>query len=131
MRPMAYVKLFGSILASTIWAEKPPIRCVWITMLAMADRDGNVEASVPGLAHFAHVSIDECQRAVRVLAGPDVHSRTKTSEGRRIVPIQGGWRIINYEYYRDKANVEERRAADRARQERKRKRDAERNGGGS
>ena len=122
MAPMAYVKLFGSILASTIWAEPPTIRCVWITMLAMADRDGNVEASVPGLAHFSHVSVEECTKALRTLLGPDAHSRTKTNDGRRVIPIDGGWRIINYEVYRDKANLEERRAADRARQERRRKR---------
>lgn len=123
---MAYVKLFESILASTIWAEPSETRIVWITMLAMADRDGLVQASVPGLAHLARVEVGSCLRALDSLAAPDPHSRTKEHEGRRIKQVDGGWSILNYEVYRDRATVEERREKDRLRQARKRQRDARR-----
>lgn len=36
------IKLFGSIVASTIWREDDKTRLVWITLLALSDRDGFV-----------------------------------------------------------------------------------------
>ena len=45
-----YTKLFNSILASTVWSEPNETRIVWITLLAMADKNGIIEGSVPGLA---------------------------------------------------------------------------------
>ena len=121
---MAYVKLFESILASTIWAEPTDTRIVWVTMLAMADRDGNVQASVPGLAHFARVSEEACKEALASFMRPDKNSRTKTNEGRRIVEVDGGWLVLNYEEYRDRLDYEEKKEKDRLRQQRKRERDA-------
>ena len=121
---MAYVKLFESILASTIWAEPTDTRIVWVTMLAMADRDGNVQASVPGLAHFARVSEGACKEALASFMRPDKNSRTKTNEGRRIVEVDGGWLVLNYEEYRDRLDYEEKKEKDRLRQQRKRERDA-------
>jgi hypothetical protein len=114
---MAYVKLFGSILASTIWRESNETRLVWITMLAMADRDGIVSASVPGLAHMAQVTVPECEAALECLSSEDPYSRTKDHGGRRIAPTEGGWLILNYEHYRDMASAEDKR------QKRKYKRD--------
>jgi hypothetical protein len=46
-----YTKLFSSIVSSTLWREPAATKVVWITMLALADRHGEVEASIPGLAH--------------------------------------------------------------------------------
>ena len=48
-----YAKLFSSITESTVWCEPMPTRIVWITMLAMSDRNGCVCATVPGLANRA------------------------------------------------------------------------------
>ena len=104
-----YTKLFSSILASTIWKQSNPTRIVWITMLAMADKDGVVEASVPGLADMARVSIDDAVEALKNLESPDEWSRTKEHEGRRIEPIDGGWIILNHAKYRNKINADERR----------------------
>ena len=61
-----YTKLFSSILASTIWDEDAPTRLVWITLLAMSDKNRTVEGSIPGLAHQARVSLAELQ--IRILA---------------------------------------------------------------
>lgn len=104
-----YTKLFSSILASTIWREQNHVRLVWITMLAMADKDGVCEASVPGLADLARVPITDCEDALRVLAAPDPYSRTSEHEGRRIEPIDGGWLLLNHAKYREKMNLEDRR----------------------
>lgn len=97
-----YTPLFSSIVASTIWREAKETKIVWITMLAMADARGIVEASVPGLADMAKVSMDECKEAIRVLTSPDEWSRTKDYDGRRIEEVDGGWRILNLAKFRQK-----------------------------
>ena len=96
-----YVKLFGSILHSSIWSADLATRVVWITMLAMADEYGIVHAAVSGLAREANVTEKECRRALRLLASPDKESRSPEAQGRRITAIPGGWRLINYQKYRE------------------------------
>ena len=104
---VGYTKLFSDILASSIWDEPDTVRIVWITMLAMADRDGIVGAAIPGLAHLARVSREDCEKALTILLEPDPHSRTKDQDGRRIEVVDGGWRIINYEKHRERTSPEE------------------------
>ena len=113
-----YTKLFSSILQSTIWCESSDTRVVWITMLAMADRDGVVEGSVPGLARTAGVDRDDAEAALASFLAPDRDSRTKEHEGRRIEVIDGGWRILNYEKYRERASKEDAAEKHAARQRR-------------
>ena len=95
-----YTKLFHSILASTIWLANDKTRIVWITLLAMADKNGIAEGSVPGIASFARVSLKDCQRALTELQAPDEHSRTPDHDGRRIAPVDGGFQILNHAKYR-------------------------------
>jgi len=104
-----YTKLFGSIVLSTIWREPNHIRIVWITMLALADKRGIVEGSVPGLADLCRVSVDECREGLEKLKAPDPDSRTKAEQGRRILEIEGGWQLVNHAKYRAKLNQDERR----------------------
>ncbi len=75
-------------------------------MLCMADRDGVVLASVPGLAGRAKVSLAEAIRALERFKETDEYSRTEASEGRRIQDIDGGWRLLNYSKYRDLKAIE-------------------------
>ncbi len=104
-----YTKLFSSIIASTVWRLDDKTRIVWITMLAMADKDGMIEGSVPGLADMARVSIEECEEALVILENPDKHSRSKEDEGRRIRTVEGGWWLVNHAKYRAKMMSEEKR----------------------
>jgi hypothetical protein len=104
-----YTKLFGSILASTIWREDKNTRIVWITMLAMANRNGLVEGSIPGVADMARLSVDETREAIVKLESPDPDSRSKDQEGRRIVPVDGGWFLVNHAKYRGKMSKDDRR----------------------
>ena len=117
-----YTKLFSSIVASTIWRADDKTRLVWITMLAMADQFGIVEASVPGLADMARVTLEECQEALGELQSPDPYSRSSESEGRRIEPVDGGWKLINHGKYREKMGKDERREYQRLYQRSYRKR---------
>ena len=106
---VTFTKLFSSITASTVWCEPSDTRVVWITMLAMADRRGRVWASIPGLAKDAAVSVDACRVAIEKFLSPDPDSRTKVADGRRIEPIDGGWRLMNHAKYRALRDEEERR----------------------
>ena len=105
-----YTKLFSSIVTSTIWRESDHVRLVWVTMLALADQHGVIEASVPGLADMARVSRSLCEDALRVLSSPDPDSRTKDADGRRIEECDGGWKLINHRKYREKMSDADRRA---------------------
>ena len=91
-----FTKLHSGILASTIWRESPVVKVVWITLLAMADQHGIVEATVPGLAAFANVSVEETEASLERFLSPDKYSRTPDCEGRRIEVIDGGWQLLNY-----------------------------------
>jgi hypothetical protein len=104
-----FTKLFNSIITSTIWCEDDKTRIVWITMLALCDRYGDISASIPGLAKVANVSIEATKRALANLMRPDPYSRTKEHEGRRVGEIDGGWHVFNYPKYRDMLNAEERK----------------------
>lgn len=107
---VTFTKLFSSITESTIWCEPANTRLVWITMLAMADRGGRVWASIPGLANRARVPLEDCEKAITTFLSPDRYSRTPDFEGRRIEPIDGGWRLLNHAKYRairDEESVKE------------------------
>lgn len=122
-----YVKLFDSLIDSTVWQECHTTRILWITLLVKKDKDGNVWASLPGIAHAARISLDECKAGIETLSAPDPYSRSNGEDGRRINPIEGGWHIINHGKYRDALGRDAKREADRLRQARYRLR----KGGGS
>lgn len=117
-----YTKLFESILDSTIWGESNETRLVWITMLAMRNYRHIVEASVPGLARRARVSLEDTEKALKKFRSPDPYSRSKEHGGRRIEDVPGGWLILNGEFYRNKLNEDERREYQRVKQAEYRKR---------
>lgn len=115
---MAYTKLFNSIITSTIWSEDDKTRIVWITMLAIADKNGEVQGSIPGLARIAGVPVEDTRAAINKFLAPDPDSRTKDDEGRRIEEIDGGWHLLNHRKYREMASKEEAKEAEAKRKAR-------------
>ena len=111
-----FTKLFNSILYSTIWQEPNATRILWITMLAMSDKNGEVMASVPGLAKTAGITIPECRSGLETLMSPDPDSRTKDHDGRRIEEVDGGWNLLNHGKYRQLLSAEERKEYNRKKQ---------------
>jgi hypothetical protein len=109
MSMSGYTKLFNSILASTIWREDDKTRLVWITLLAMADKNGIAEGSIPGIADMARVKVDDCRKALKKLQAPDADSRSDEFGGRRIQPVEGGFLLLNHGKYRAKLSADERR----------------------
>jgi len=125
MSSLSFTKLFSSITDSSIWQESSDSRVVWVTLLAMADPLGRVHASISGLARRSNVSREATEQALAVFLSPDPDSRTSDHEGRRIEAIEGGWRLLNYKVYREKQDEEAIREANRVRQERYRKNNAD------
>ena len=122
-----YTKLFSSIVTSSIWTEDDRTRIVWITMLALSDQHGEVQASIPGLARIAAVSVEDCEAAIAKFLAPDPYSRTKDDDGRRIETIEGGWSLLNHAKYREAMSHEDRKEKSKIRKQRQRdraKRDA-------
>lgn len=78
-------------------------------MLALADADGVVRASIGGLAHAARVTREDCAAALATLESPDPDSRSEEFEGRRIEKIDGGFRLLNFPKYREARSDEERK----------------------
>jgi len=95
-----WIKLDKGIIHSTVWREPDHVRLVWLAMLIMAESDGVVTASLPGLADSARVPIDKCKDALDRLSDPDEYSRTPDNEGRRIKRVDDGWFLFNYDAYR-------------------------------
>lgn len=103
-----YTKLFGSLLTSSVWGEDNITRIVWITLLAMKNQHGVVEATPLGIAAMARVELAACEISLKKLSAPDPHSRSKEFEGRRVVEIEEGFLVVNHEKYRDKMSAEDR-----------------------
>lgn len=122
---MAYSKLFSSIVHSSLWTEEHHVRLLFVTLLALADREGHVYGSRNGLERAANIlysvedgDIDPWES----LMAPDPDSadliRNPENEGRRIEAIDGGFRILNYVYYRSLRNDDDRREQNREAQQR-------------
>jgi hypothetical protein len=116
-----FVKIYGSIIRSTVWQTKPHIKLTWLTMLILADSEGRVEGSIPGLAATTGVSIEQVEEALECFRSPDKYSRTKDNDGRRIEDIRGGWLVLNHNLYRDMRTETQQKQASRQQKYREKK----------
>ena len=91
-------------------------------MLARKNQHGEVLSSIPGLAHVARVTVEQCEDALRRFQQPDKYSRTPDHGGCRIEVIPGGWYVLNHDKYRRLDDEDDRRAktAERVRRFRER-----------
>jgi hypothetical protein len=121
-----YTKLFSSILNSSIWSEDSDTCKIWITLLVMMDREGFIFGSPAGIARISALPIETVTEALRKFALPDEYSADLTRDGnqggRRVEVINGGWRVINANYYRDLQDQDVRRLRDNERKKRQRSR---------
>jgi hypothetical protein len=116
----AFTKLQRSIVLSSIWLEDLETRVVWVTLLALCDRDGITRCSPNGLAHQARVSPEGCAKAIQILSSPDPDSRDDSNEGRRIERCSAGFRVLNYLRVMSEGITEEERDYNRERQRERR-----------
>ena len=106
-----YGKVFDSIFGSSIMEEDVEVRYIWMCMIIAADKEGFIDETIPALARRFNMPIENMEKAIDCFMGPDASSRTPDKDGRRIEPIREtfGWKIINYDYYRQLRDDEQRR----------------------
>lgn len=115
---MHFVKIWDTILRSSVWDESPDVRVMWLTFLCLADQDGFVEGVESSMARAANLPRPQAREAIRVLEAPDLESKSQEYAGRRIEKVEGGWMVLNYQRYRDLQTAEQARDAARKRRER-------------
>lgn len=125
---MAFVKLHTKLLDSSLWLDRDA-RDIFITALLMAQpvtldepsdaihcrklaplgftvppgNYGFVPAAGPAIVRRAMVDDQEIGvAALERLSQPEADSRSEEHEGRRLVRINGGYLVLNYEKYRKK-----------------------------
>lgn len=98
----SFALLFGKILESSLWVTgTKDVRILWITMLAMKNKDGVVSGSLIGLADRAKLKRQECEVALLVLMSPDPEDTSGVEKGVRVKELPGrGWQIVNHDKYR-------------------------------
>ena len=142
---MPFVKLDCGILTSTLWIDSVA-REVFITSLLMAEPAvfdepipeiatraiaytgwsappgwyGFVPAASVGIIRTAGVDLEAGMAALERLASPDENSRSPEHEGRRMIRVNGGFLILNYNKYREKDHT----GAERQKRYREKKRNA-------
>lgn len=84
----------------------------------MADQDGIVCCTIPGLADLAKIPLEDCERALERFQKPDKYSWSQDEEGRRIRIVEGGWFLINHAKYRALMSKEDQREKTRLRVQR-------------
>lgn len=111
MQDTGFFKAFTSMLDSSVWIDtNSDVKVLWFTLLFMADKNGFVEAALPGLAHRSTLSLESTIKSLEVLMSPDEFSKSPDEEGRRVLKVDGGWKIVNFIKYRDKWVGQKKRA---------------------
>lgn len=99
-----YAKVFQQIYDSSI-ADDWEVRVVFIDLLILADRDGFIDMTQEAIAARTRMPLEMVNNAINLLTEPDKKSRTPDQDGRRLIPIDPrrgwGWKIVNYERYRN------------------------------
>ena len=98
----SFTKLFKAMVNSDAWLMTDVERVLWITMVCVAERDGFVCASLPGLARVANLSIKQTSDAIKTLLN------TKFFDA-KIIEVNGGWSLLNYQKFRKIMDQESRR----------------------
>lgn len=118
-----YAKVFAQIYDSSL-AEDWRIRLVFMDLLVLADSEGYVDMTHQAIARRTNVPERIIRAAIEKLMQPDPESRTDSHEGRRLLPLDAhrswGWKIVNFEKYRNMRDEDGRRAYMRELMRRKR-----------
>jgi hypothetical protein len=100
-----YTPIFDSVFQGSLCGKWPDIG-IWALMLAMQDKNGEIDAHPSYIAMVTGCPVDQVEAAIARFCEPDPSSRTPDEDGRRLIPIPGrgfGWTVVNHRKYREKA----------------------------
>ena len=105
---MGYTPLFDSLVRGTLCGKWPDIG-LWPVLLALADKNGEIDATPTYLASITGLEADEIQACLDRFCGPDPLSRSAEAGGARLVLLDParpwGWRVVNHRKYREQARL--------------------------
>jgi hypothetical protein len=106
-----WTPLFSKIVDSSVWTEPDNVVKVFLTMMALKDADQVVRYNAFAIGQRAHKTEAEVLEALEVLAAPDKKRiEPQPHEGRRVEKVEGGWLLLNGQYYEDMMRSINRRA---------------------
>ena len=85
-----YAKLFSRIAQSSLMEEKVNTRYVFMMMLALSDRHGEVIGTDVAISRMMNVPKNDFCDALKPLLEPDLDSNSPAEEGRRIILSENG-----------------------------------------
>lgn len=95
-----YIPLFSKIVDSSLWDEPDTVIKVFLSMLAKKEKNDTVIASAYAISRWARKTEAEVLDALKILSSPDTKRlEPQPFDGRRIEKIEGGWRILNGDFY--------------------------------
>jgi hypothetical protein len=102
-----YTPLFDSVFHGSLCGRWPDIG-IWALMLAMQDKNGEIDAHPSYIATVTGCPVEQVEAAITRFCAPDPASRTPDHDGRRLEPIPNrgfGWIVLNHRKYREKARL--------------------------
>lgn len=96
-----WTPLWSKVVDSSIWLEDKNTRILFITMLALKDRDHIVRRGAFELSRKANLTEAEVLESLKILQSPDTKRlEAQEFDGRRIEKVDDGWFMLNGEKYR-------------------------------
>ena len=113
-----YGKVFDSLFTGSM-RGKGDVQLVFIYMISNASEDGIFDQTPQCIADATGKPLSTISACIATLEAPDEMSRTRTDNGRRIRRLDDerpwGWQIVNHAHYRQIANREAMKEAERLR----------------
>jgi hypothetical protein len=102
---MSYTPLDSDFLTSSLLQEGPDAVAVWALVLAAADKLGRSSMQPSAAASLLRIENERAEAAFALFCRPDLRSRNKEFEGRRLVPAEDGqWTIVSHQKYQHRAS---------------------------
>ena len=123
---LVYGKIFRQIYDSTL-ADDWQALITFQQFLILCDPRGVVDMTAAAIHRITGIPIEHIEAGIEKLEQPDPQSRSTVADGRRIIRLEDsrswGWQIVNYAYYQNLVNREDKREKDRIRIAEKRSKD--------
>lgn len=107
-----YTKIYPQMFEGSLVKSGYKAVITFQQMLILADKIGVIDRTPEAISRITTIPLDIILEGIAALEEPDPESRSPDEEGRRIVRLSPnrtwGWRIVNYEHYRNLRKEEDR-----------------------
>jgi hypothetical protein len=105
-----WAPLDDGLVDSSVWEEPDHVFRTFIGMMSLKGPDHIVRMDSYKLHRRMHMELPLLLDALKVLTSPDKKRLGQPYEGRRLEAVDGGWRFINGEKYREQVRLLMKRA---------------------